>query len=208
MLTYRVQPNRQLVDVTNEAGLVSYIHGRGRGRSAVFVGIQKPYAGRKGELDAILMNARPLDGAPCGGISHWGYKIFGNKLIPHNMTGPDIFDYNEYVTVTDLENDGRLELVTFQDLRIYGVKTKAFQLDLLNDALLPKFNYRGTIAVAEFDFDNDGYFYLYIARTSSGDYNWLRKIDNQDRLLKNMGGKYYKDVSGDVGLLKEDSALA
>lgn len=75
------------------------------------------------------------------------------------------------------------------------MKTKELQLDVLNDALLPKQDNRGTIAVAEFDFDNDEYFDLYIARTSSGNLQWVPNSDNQDRLFMNMGGKHYKDVS-------------
>lgn len=86
-----------------------------------------------------------------------------------------------------------MEIITFQELKVdkrvhdYTLKDESYRV-------IPKGERRGTIAVAEADFYNDGLWDLYVARTASGELQWLRHIlknNAHDLLLWNEQGTRY-----------------
>lgn len=108
---------------------------------------------------------------------------------------------NEFVTVTDVDNDGVMELIGFQSIKVHKLTWKFdYKLIDISRKVLPPYmlTYDGMVgiaAIAEFDFDNDGWFDLYIARTTKQNLHWLRLNRNTDDiLLRNVKGKYV-DVS-------------
>lgn len=66
----------------DEGGWISsFIHGRGRGRSAIFMDLREPGTKNISTLDVILTNAKPIDGTPCGGI----FTGATRALLPHSL---------------------------------------------------------------------------------------------------------------------------
>lgn len=191
-LLWRVNPDRSITEVTRASGIDNGSpHGRGRTRSAVFMNLRQPGYSATYFPDAVFTNAIPDDAAPGRDIQTWVYEgAAGSKLIPRKLTGSFLRRGEEYAAVTDVDGDGRVELVSWFFLRMFAVRTKAFQLDEITSQVFPKISYLGTIGVCEFDFDNDGKWDLYIARTNTGVLKWAPQSNNQDRLLKNVGGRY------------------
>lgn len=198
---YRINANRTVSDVSEQVGIASGVHGTGRGRSVVFANLQDPGVLNSTFPDAVFLNAKPNPDAPGASIQTWGFQgAPSGRFTPRNISGNLRFNKaNEYGTVADVDGDGRVELITFFNLRVHAIRHRAFQLDDITEKVLPKLDYSGTIAVAEFDFDNDGLFDLYICRSNKGSLEWIRSKDIQDRLLKNMGG-YYVDYTSKMGI--------
>lgn len=164
---------------------------RGRGRSAVMIHLK--WNCRKPEI--VLLNAQLRKGSR-------SHRIFqtttGNKLKPRRTNKSFASDGNSYGCVTDVDGNGRVELITWQNLKMYKWPLVPFQLLDITDKVFPVDlnEIRGVIGVSELDFDNDGLWDLYIARTNTGELKWLNGIlrNTNDILLKNIGGKYI-DVS-------------
>lgn len=188
---FAVRRDRHIEDVKKKSGLVPYA--AGRGRSAVFMRLNR----YSSQINAIFTN---LFDPRRSGNYHRAFAVVGaERWAPRRLKGPFKDDLNTYVSVTDIDNDGVMELVSFHHLRIYRV-TKAFTLEDISASVLPEgVDFEGTVAVAELDFDCDGLWDLYIARTKSGDMNWILDSDMNDILLRNVGGRY-EDVSAQAGI--------
>lgn len=190
---FEVNPDRQIVDVTFESGI--YKRG-GRGRSALFMN-DMAMDGRDFRPDILFTNAPLIEET---NRNHFAFQNMGRrKFEPRRPLNLEHVN-NHYLTVTDAENDGTLVIITFQNLTIFKIVAPFQFLDVSNDLLPAGILRGGVISVAELDYDNDGDFDLYIARTNTFGLEWVQESDFKDILLENRDGKYV-DVSEKAGIL-------
>lgn len=186
-----IRPGRRIVDVTKQSGFSR--RAAGSGRSVVFMNLQRSTM----SPDAIVTNL--FDQARSGNYHH-AFRVRRNTRtwIYQKMKGTLTNDLNVYGFPADVDNDGRMELLTMHNLRVYK-NTGFFALQEITGRVLPRLDYRGTVAIAELDYNNDGLWDLYVARTDSGDLHWVAGSTQNDYLLKNVGGRYV-DVSISAGI--------
>lgn len=114
--------------------------------------------------------------------------------------------HNSYATAVDLDGDGNMEVMSYQKLMVHRVVERDGKIHLTNErTVLPEHlrDVQGVTAIAELDFDNDGFMDVVITRSTTGEINWLRGwigIEPSDILLRNVGGAYYEDVSSAMNL--------
>lgn len=194
---FRVGRGRNVREVTEGSGL-DVKSALGRGRSAVFMDLRKRKVGLTSSTspDMLVLNAPGKESPPTGhqfafqGISRGRFRqkaigAFGNTSA-------------SYGTVTDVDGDGVVEVVTFQQLTIHKVISQ-FKLRDISTRVIPSGVVRiGAVAVAELDFDNDGNWDLFVARPQVGNLRWVKTKHRCDYLLRNVGGKYV-DVSKSAG---------
>lgn len=100
---------------------------------------------------------------------------------------------NSYGVPIDVNNDGEMELITWNTLRVHRV-TGYFTLTDISSHVLPReINFRAVVSVAEFDYDNDGHMDLYVARSVTNDISWMVEQvgrEPSDILLRNVGGRF------------------
>lgn len=195
-IIYKVFRNRSVVEVPQPA-LQKFANGRGR--SAIFLNLHMRNSSR---TSVVLTNAR-LNASQPGDLRTFQIGA-RSQFIFKNITTGFATETNTYATVTDIDGDGVMEIVCYHDLRVYR-RTKPFILHDISKQVLPNGLLRtGTVAVAELDYDNDGRFDLYVARTNTGDLRWLQRRERlsphqRDYLLRNVGGRYV-DVSESAGI--------
>lgn len=194
---YRVASNRKISYISKtKAGIAN---ADGRGRSMIFMSL-RPKRSQNRFVDALVMHAPPrgknknrIKHKVLQAISATKYKRRPMPLL-QQASGP-------YGSVADVDNDGRVELITFQGLAMYKV-TSLFRVREVTNKVFPR-NIRkdAVAAVAELDFDNDGRMDLYIARSTSGELKWQkgRVTNTNDYLLRNVGGRYV-DVTWRAGI--------
>lgn len=196
MVMYKVNPDLSISKISQQAGVMETT--RGRGRTALYLSLR--LAITKASPDLLVINGPN----PSFTLKHQqGLAAVGNgKFRARNLRGFET-EPNWYAALTDVNGDGRMDVLSYQDLRMYEV-TGYFQLTDITSSVFPQgLPLRGTVAVAELDFDNDGLWDLYVCRTRTGDLKWLPdKVEYTDYLLHNVDGKY-EDVSGIAGL-KQD----
>ncbi|CAN8073649.1 unnamed protein product [Agarophyton chilense] len=183
---FAVDPyTRAVEDVSKKAGVQ---YRGGRGRSAVFMDLSM--GKHTFWPDVIFLNARNPSGS-----TQFAYENIGEKkFMLRTLKGGLANDINWYATVTDLENDGVMEVITYWDLRMWRL-VAPFKFEEITGEVFPGgMKRKGVVSVAEIDFDNDGDFDLYVARTKSGDLSWQSGSVFEDYLLENRNGVYY-DVS-------------
>eukprot|EP00178_Gracilaria_changii_P013206 TRINITY_DN3727_c0_g1_i1.p1 TRINITY_DN3727_c0_g1~~TRINITY_DN3727_c0_g1_i1.p1 ORF type:complete len:532 (-),score=94.17 TRINITY_DN3727_c0_g1_i1:3458-5053(-) len=172
---------RKVQDVSKAVGIT---YKAGRGRSALFMDLSL----RKHPFwpDVIFTNAK----APSGG-TQFAYENVGSKKFKlRALKGGIANDINWYATVTDLNNDGVMEVITYWQLRIWRLVAPFHFKDISDDVLPSNMKRGGVVSVAEIDFDNDGDFDLYVARTKSGDLKWSPGNHFDDYLFRNDNGVY------------------
>lgn len=194
-LVWNVLHGRRITEVTSSIGVENAL---GRGRNSIFLNLQKSNESN-GVPDAIFTNAVQ--------IKNWksipnfyGFQGVltskGPRLRQRFLGGNSgaAYDFNWYGTVADIDSTeygGQVEFISMHNLTIYRVMSP-FQLRDVSRKVLPgNRDYTGTVAIAEFDYDNDGNFDLFVARTRTGDLQWLSpKVSYHDYLLRNVGGRY------------------
>lgn len=186
----QVRGDRKVVNVSKSVGVEVVI---GRGRSSVFLNLRRGFY----RFPHMLLLNAPLDFRKPGETQFGFEGVAGDKLIRR-----DISDFasttNSYGNVADVDGDGFVELLTWHELTVHRVVGN-FRLRDISDAVLPAHMVRGgVVAVAEFDYDNDGLWDLYVARSNSGDLKWYRG-DVSNYLLRNVGGRYV-DVTKKAGI--------
>lgn len=193
-IVFRVFRNRTIVDETSKLGVGS---SRGRGRSALFMNL-RPFRDYFRSVDVVFSNAGAINRTEFDEHQN-AFRGLPSKTFKQERLDGFASNPNWYVAAIDTDNDGQMELVSFHSLMIFKV-AKPFGLEEISQQWLPNhLDYRGTVAVAELDFDNDGQWDLYIARTRTGDLRWLPHGMYSDYLLRNMGDRF-EDVSKQVGL--------
>lgn len=191
-LIFSVRHNRSVEDITEHSGLLPMA--LGRGRTAVFMNLRK---WRHTRPDVIFMNAALPNFT---NQHHRAFEVLPReKFRPRVLQGGFASIRNAYGTVTDVDDDMRVELVSFQHLKVHAV-SGGFRLRDVSSSVLPAgLDFRGVVAVAELDYDNDGRWDLYVARTTTGDLKWLQGRSHDDYLLRNVGG-HYEDASRTAGI--------
>ncbi|CAN8073648.1 unnamed protein product [Agarophyton chilense] len=190
---YEVNPQRGVSNISynvQQAG--------GRGRTAIFMDLSFTHTGFP---DVLFMNAPPTGNAP----SHFGYE---NYFGQYKLRVPEGFqnDRNSYGSPIDVDNDRIMEVVThYYMLTAYRVVGSWKFRDVTNEIFPPGIGRMGTVAIAEIDYDNDGDFDLYVARTKSSDLKWVYGDIFYDYLLENVGGRFV-DVTAKAGIPRETLA--
>lgn len=177
---------RKITEITTAVGFIGV---GGRGRSSVFLNL----AGKNKHPqfpDVIFTSAAVLYGRQTRNL---GFENVGGKYRLRFVKGFGNAE-DSYAIATDINNDRVMELVAYHHLRIFRLVAPFSFADISSSVLPPTLPRDGVAAIAEIDYDNDGDFDLYIARTDTGNLHWLRKGPYYDILLENRGGKYY-DVS-------------
>lgn len=187
---FDVETNRAITEVTNASGVEP--EAAGRGRTAIYMRLDEDTA----YSDVLFLNA-PMESH---NLRH--HRAFQNMAGTHfvfrDMTGPYPEDSNKFATVTDVDSDGVVELLAFQELRAYNLAAP-FDLANITHGIFPRLDNRAVLGVAELDFDNDGWWDLYVVRTDVGDVGWVPISDPSDRLFRNVRGRYM-DVSIEAGI--------
>lgn len=165
--------------------------------------------------DIILTSAYLLNNA----AHQRALELHPSGLISVRHThGSFASERNEFINVVDIDDDGRLEIVTFQALHIYAINDAIgdFALRDVTDIVLPQkrqyedrypkggrshiFKWLGVVATVELDYDNDGRWDMFLARTTQQNLHWLPpEIITDDVLLRNVGGRF-DDVSMSAGI--------
>lgn len=213
-IIYRVQTSnkrgRAIIEVTNWIGVKD---AKGRGRSAAFLNLSLY---KKGAPDAIFTNAGATEFPQIGRNSklpnNYGFQSIVTKsntalLKPRHIRG-FAQEPNWYVTVADVNGDGRVELFSMHNLTVYRLTTTFTMQDVTYFVLPRGLDYTATVAIAELDYNNDGLFDLYIARSNTGDLDWLPRLTGPgytDYLLRNVGGRYV-DVSRSAGIPRKSDS--
>lgn len=186
-MLYHVSSSRIITDVTATSGLSP---GAGRGRVVLPMRLNQ----RQSRFtDAVVLNAASLEGHSkhnflfSGAVGMFSIRSENNRAL-------QVDDTNWFGAVADIDNDGIVELLTFQKLRAYRL-SPPFVLQDVSESVFPQDidELLAVSAVAELDYDNDGRMDLYITRsTTNHGIRYLRKRLGRpnDMLLKNVGGRY------------------
>ena len=207
-LVYSVIPSsrgrqRQVLEVPFTANFT-----KGRGRSVVFVHVGAPNPKSKGARApiAFLLNipVKKGDFAHRAVRPSWAKgRGMRFKIVP--IVDGDGFpqDGNSYGMAVDVDGDGRMELLTWNKLRIYKLAWRRGGVLLrdVTESVLPAHLHglRGVSAVAPLDADGDGITDLYLSRTDRGELKWLRDVkpplDTSDIFLRGLPNGSFVDAS-------------
>lgn len=183
------KPRIKFTDVTNSAG-VSYA--KGRGRSAVYMNLGKTDSAI---TDVIFTNAKA--NKKFNGVLDADHQKAMKGRRGSSFSGQILKGFsrntNWYVTYGDIMNDGRIDLIAFQRLQIYRLANDFTLRDMTKQLLPPLSTYQqdGVVAVSILDYDNDGKWDMYVARTNTGDLKWIKRMRHFDDYLL----RYVEDTS-------------
>lgn len=187
-------------DVTTRLGMTGFSQ-RGRGGLAMHL---RKNGSFNGYTDTLITSA------PFGGNEevHVAFQFTPPGVMNlEDLSGDFATADAAYVTTVDARSDGIIDLLTLHPLAIFEV-VDDFTLNDISASVFPKWDMDdvlpGTAAVAEADFDNDGYLDLYIARAAVGDMSWRRGKNKQpdisDVLLKGTANGTYENVTIAAGV--------
>lgn len=205
---YLVDKQKNFTYVSNRLGLNRR---KGRGRNTVFMDLSQNNRQQKrrnlGGPDLIFVN---FLGRTRNGLRQNAYRNTRGTFSLESIPG-FADQWRGRVEVTDINDDGKMELISIRELRFYQL-VKPFYFEDATDKFLPEGLDVGILtvtAVAEIDYDNDGDFDLYVARTDRTVVTNLKKTDarfTNDILLENQGGVYV-DVSEKLGIPKSTNSV-
>lgn len=117
-------------------------------------------------------------------------------------------EVGKYGGVTDINNDGVMEVILLGPFRMYKLISD-FTLSDVTTNLFPKagHRYHAALAFAELDYDNDGWFDLYLARSTAGVHRAYKLRPNlHDHMLRNVyskkhGQRRYVDATEKSGAI-------
>ena len=147
----------ELVDVTERAGISEL---GARGRSVRWLDMDND-----GDLDILHITAMPIKETqqPRNVV----FENLGNGSFAYKQTKLLEDLEAERLLISDINNDGRLDLITFSPLSIIVRGDSAFEFKDLTQQWLSEFedkNIDFITAAAEADFDNDGDMDIYLSR--------------------------------------------
>lgn len=203
---YLIHPDRTIEEISQELG---FGQEPARGRVPVFINLssrsREARRKNKGGPDILLVNLLGTGVGKGEGLRHFAYQNVKGEFELRDVPGFESVN-EERAIVTDIDNDGIMELVHFSHLTIFRVRTP-FQFEDVTREVYPGFGQRNISrsisAVVELDFNNDGYWDLYIARarptliTPRGPPS---TPEWGDVLLMNLNGERYTDVSEMAGI--------
>lgn len=209
-LVYVVTPQRTFTEISEKNGLGKV---RTRGRSTLFMHLTRKSNQKrrqqKGGPDVMFVSYL---GNGRSGLRQFAYENrFGNYAL-RSVPGFEK-EIRGRVEVTDIDNDGEMEIISIREMQIYKMTTP-FKFRDVSKVVMPAMfrvpdkSLRNT-AVAEIDMDNDGDFDLYVARanrTLVSNRGALLNGNTNDVLLQNQNGKYI-DVSEKAGIPKGTNSV-
>lgn len=183
-IVFRISNNRdKKVEVTENSP--DFKHTRGRGRSIIFTFL-KTNKTTHIRPDAISFNA---------GGKEFIFEVSANHVFHERNTTGALQDWRRtFGAVTDVDNDGHMEVVTLGRFSIWKLSSD-YMLDDISETILPR-DLRALAATsfAEFDYDNDGKWDLIVTQSATNNLRWRKRIKVQiprpNILLKNIGGRY------------------
>lgn len=172
---------------------------RGRGRSTLFLNLNANTWRSKPFPDLLSLNA------PDGSNRH--HKAFTGKWtgkFTYRTLSSGFRKFKSgYGIATDIDNDRRMEVVLFHNLSFWKLQNN-FHFRDITSTMLPGVDrasgYTAVGAVAELDYDNDGFWDLFVTQSASSELDWIKRRPLYDGLLRNIGGKRYVDVSQGSGI--------
>lgn len=198
---YKMTPEREFTEVTNQMG---FGQNASRPRNTVFMDLTfRTNRERRrdfGGPDVLFVNFL----SPSSGMGQFAYMNVRGTFTPAEMIGDFMTQFRGRVDVTDVNGDGKMEVISIRDLRIYQL-IDSFDFFDISDAVLPDGFSIGALtgtATVELDYDNDGDYDLYFARadrTLTTRRGPLPNEDNSDFLLRNDDG-VYTDVTASAGI--------
>lgn len=204
-MLFHVNPvNRTITDVSLTSGDI--MHALGRGRTTLFLPLRTNPEKKVRRPDMLVL------GANTDGDHHYALQIDAkNKFKFRKLRGVNrtTVGYrkvkNSHAIVTDVDNDGTLEIVSFKTFSIWRL-VRDFTLEDVTAKLLPAKpgfagnRYVGSAGVAELDFNNDGWWDLFLTRSPTAQLYWVQKRPIHDALLRNVNGVGYEDITTTTGV--------
>lgn len=198
-LMFLAKKDRSITTITDRLGFGKR---KGRGRVGVFMDMSLQSSSQSkanlGGPDVLFVNLLGV----AGNLKHFAYQnVKGNYRV---RDVPGFATVNEErAIVTDVDNDGVMELVHFSDLRIFKLVRPFTFRDVTSNVWPGRRSLSRSIsAVVELDINNDGRMDLYLARAQSSLVTRRGPPsvpERADVLLLNTGGKY-TDISRMAGV--------
>lgn len=183
-IVFRITPNRDVVvEETNRSP--DFGHTRGRGRSVIFTSLRTDKKSRI-RPDAVSLNA---------GGTHYVFQVTGNRVFQERQTSNDFaHSGSTFGAVTDIDNDGQMEIVELGHLSVWKVQRNYFLENISKKVLPADPAILAATSFAEFDYDNDGKWDLIVTQSATNNLRWRQRVKNSiprpNVLLKNVGGRY------------------
>lgn len=187
--------SRAVTNVSRSAGLTGV---KGRGRSVIVVNLRRGFY----QFPHMLVLNAPADLKRIGiDETHYAFEAINGRTFRQRRKRLGYFAkmYSPYGDVADVDGDGYPEVLTWHDLNMHRVVGFFKLRDISTKVFPPEIRRVAVVGVAEFDYDNDGRFDLYVARSASSDLSYFGGTDVRDYLLRNVGGRYV-DVSREAGI--------
>lgn len=193
-----VSEYRAISIITNKSPDLAHTYRRGR--TAIVLSMKmdpKRKWARAPRPDLLLLNRIDSRGNHNRAfqISETG-ELQERKLVPWTLRN----SINNYGGITDIDGDGIMEVVLLNEMTIWKLKKSFAFWDISRRVLPSKRGIFGLQSFAELDYDNDGYFDLFLVRSSAGHHHWLKKRPVHDNLLRNVNGKHYVDRTSSAGI--------
>lgn len=183
----------------------------GRARCTVFMDLKLRSAAASrangGGPDILFMNYLGEAGS---GFKQFAYENVQGRYRLRAVPGLET-ERRGRTELTDIDNDGVMEVISIREFQVYKL-VAPFTFREITQQVVPAdsgIDKLTVAAVAEFDYDNDGDFDLYIAIADRKHLTHRTSIigdDHSDVLLENINGRYV-DVSRRAGLPKRTNSL-
>eukprot|EP00177_Eucheuma_denticulatum_P002663 GFKZ01004784.1.p1 GENE.GFKZ01004784.1~~GFKZ01004784.1.p1 ORF type:complete len:534 (+),score=45.14 GFKZ01004784.1:112-1713(+) len=195
---YTMSATREFEDVTTLRGLGQLT---ARPRITMFMDLALNRNGRRrargGGPDALFISFLI---PPHPGNIQFAYENNRGQYRPVTDLGAFSNIRRGRAELTDRNGDGRMELISIQDFKFFDLVAPFTFRDITNTVLPANLDvaFLSTSAVAEFDFDNDGDFDLYIARADRSLTTRRPMVEASmgDILLRNDNGRYVDATAG------------
>lgn len=193
----RVNQDSTVKDVTSQSGLLK-LRQRGRSGLALDLHFRKPWK-LYGYTDILLTSAE-VTGIKTVHVALTTRPKSFLKRIP--LKGDFANENSQNIAPIDVGSDGRIDVLGLHECRVYRL-TAPFKLTDITTSVFPDWGLdeplHAVVSVAEADFNNDGVWDLYLARTTTGSLEWLsetnRVSNTSDILMFGRREGKYRDVS-------------
>lgn len=186
---FRVTADRHTV-VTETDRSPDFNHTRGPGRTLLFMSLRTNTTHRR-RPEALMLNGVYVQFRD----RHFMLRVAWDGTFHHRRTGSSfvIARLIGFGSVTDIDNDGDMEVVMFASMSVWKL-SRSFMLTDISESVLPANAGKEIISVnsmAEFDYDNDGDWDIIVTQAAKTNMPWRRNhFPRHTKLLRNDNGKY------------------